>query len=134
MAGVTDQLIAVPRDLAIHSAGPVALHRPANDNHRAAVCGIPILHGFEGSEDLVVMIAVFQGKHVPAIGRPLLVNLVAIIFRGNHPAHERIIDPSIVVGQQDTQAFAHLERQGLRLELLGVPLGHGKFALECQHF
>ena len=75
-----------------------------------------------------------QGKDVPAVGGPLVFNLVAIVLCRNHPAQECVINPGVIVGQENAQTFAHLQRQGLRLQLLGVPLSHGKFAFEGQHF
>ena len=133
MAGVADQLIAVAGNLALHRRRPVALDRPAEHDHRAAVTGVPVLHSLQGGENLVVVVAVIEREDVPAVGRPLTLDFVAVEFGVNDAADEGVVDAGVVERQQDAQAFAHLHGHRLGFELLGVPLGHGELALETQY-
>ena len=133
MAGVADQLIAVTGNLALHRRRPVTLDRSAEHDHRAAVAGVPVLHGLQGGENLVVVIAVVEREDVPAVGRPLILDFVAVEFGVDDAADQGVVDASVIQRQQDTQALAHLRGHRLGFELLGMPLGHGEFALEAQH-
>ena len=131
MALIADQLRAVPGDLAVHRARPVAFGRLADDDHRAAIARIPVLHRLEHGDDLAVVVAVVdretRSTRRKSTGR-------SGGSRGtcacDHAADQDIVDAGVVVGKNDTQALADLQRQGLRLELLRVALGHGEFALE----
>ena len=67
VAGVTDQLIAITGNFALHRGRPVALHRPAEHDHGPAVAGVPVLHGLQGGENLVVVVAVIEREDVPAV-------------------------------------------------------------------
>ena len=56
MARVADDLI-VGRILPL-TRRPVALRRLADDDHRPAIGGIPVLHRLQHAEDLLVVVAV----------------------------------------------------------------------------
>ncbi len=58
MAGIIHDLIDIAGHLAVHRAGPKPLDGLADDDHRAAIFGIPILHGLEGRDHLVVIIRI----------------------------------------------------------------------------
>jgi hypothetical protein len=70
---------------------------------------------------------------VPPVRGPLLHQVVAGVLRIDHAADQRVVDAGVVVRNHHPQPLADLERQRLRLQLLGVPLGHGEFALEGDH-
>jgi hypothetical protein len=82
------------------------------------------------AHDLVVVVTIGEMEHVPAIGGPLIDEPVAVELLVHHATDERVVDAGIVVGQEDPEALANLERDGLRLDFLGMPLGHGELALE----
>jgi hypothetical protein len=130
MARIAHHLIARPGDLPVDRAGPVPLDGRADHDHGPAIFRVPLLHGLERAHDLVVVVTIRQMEHVPAIGGPLIDEPVAVELLVHHATDERIVDAGIVVGQEDAEPLAHLERDGLGLDLLGMPLGHGELALE----
>ncbi len=58
MAGVAHNLITIALKFAVHGAGPIALHRVADYDHRAAIVCRPILQGLERRHHLIVIIAI----------------------------------------------------------------------------
>ena len=100
------------------------------DDHGTAVGRVPLLHGFERGHDLGIIVAVLHGEDVPAVGSPLIDETVAAVFGGDDAAQQDVVDAGVVVGKQDAQALADLQRQGLGLQFLGVAFGHGEFAFE----
>ena len=70
-------------------------------------------------------------EDVPAVRRPLLdaarsrSNLLSI-----DAADERVVDAGVVVGEQDAEPLADLQRQRLRLQLLRVAGAHRELAFE----
>ena len=130
MARVAHHLVARPGDLAVHRAGPVPLDGRADHDHRAAIRRVPRLHGLERAHDLVVVVTIRQRQHVPPVRSPLVDQAVARELARHHAADQRIVDAGVVVGQEDPEPLADLQRDGLGLELLGVSLGHGELALE----
>ena len=130
MARIPHHLITRPGDLPVHRAGPVPFGRRSDHDHRPAIRRVPFLHGLEGAHDLVVVVTIRQREHVPPVGGPLIDQPVAVELPVNDASDERIVDTGIVVGQEDPEPLANLERDRLGLELLGMPLGHGELALE----
>ena len=130
MAGIADDLVAKPGDDAFLRGGPPSLGRSSDHDHRAAVVGIPFLHRLECRQHLVVVVAVVETQHVPAVGRPLVGDLVAFHGLRHHPADQRVVDAGVVERQQDAQTLAHLLCDGLGLQLLGVAGSHGEFAFD----
>ena len=59
---------------------------------------------------------------------------VAVELGVDDAADQGVVDAGVVQRQQDAEAFADLHGYRLRLELLGVPLGHGELALDAQDF
>ena len=133
VAGVPHHLLAVARDGAVHRGRPPALHRVPDHDHRPAVARVPLLHGGERGEHLRVVVAVFHRNHVPAVGRPLVGDAVALDLRRHHAADERIVDAGVVEREQHPQPLAHALRHRLRLELLRVPGRHGELAFDGDH-
>ena len=97
VAWITDELIAMPWNLAVDSARPVPLRRQADDDDRAAVLLVPILHGFERRKNLAVVIAIRQRQDIPAVGSPLVHKPVAIKFAVDHTAQKHVVDTRVVV-------------------------------------
>ena len=71
--------------------------------------------------------------HVPAVGRPLVGEPIAIVAGIDHAALQAVVDAGVVVGKQHTQALAHLQRERLRLELLRVAFGERELAFEGEN-
>ena len=130
MAWITDDLIHAGK-LSIDGAGPIALGRFAEDDHWTAVRRIPIVHLLQYPDDLVIVVAIGYGEDIPAIRCPLIDQAIALKSPMNHAANQRIIDPGIVIGEEDPEPLANLERDGLRLQFLRVAGAHGEFAFEC---
>ena len=133
MAGVPHHLVAVAGDGAVHGRRPPTFHRAPHHDHRPPVVRVPMLHAGERAENLLVVVAVRQRDHVPAIGGPLLGDAVALHGLRHHAADQRIVDAGVVEGEQHAQPLAHALRHRLGLELLGVPGGHGELALNGHH-
>ena len=133
VAGVAHHLRAEAGDGPVLRGRPPPLGRAADDDHRPPVVRVPVLHGPQGGQHVVVVVAVFHRQHVPPVGGPLIGDLVAVDRRGHHPADQRVVDARVVVRQQDAQALAHLLGDGLRLHLLRVPGGHRELALQGHH-
>ena len=129
MARIADDLVHA-RELPVHRAGPVSLDRLAEHDHRPAIARVPLLHVPQHADDLVVVVAVRDGEDVPAVGLPLVDQAVPVELPAHHAADQRVVDAGVVVGEEDPQALAHLERDGLRLQLLGVARAHRELALE----
>ena len=109
-------------NLAFHGARPIALGGSGHDDHGPAVARVPILHRLEHGDDLRVVAAVFQREDVPPVGSPLFDEVVAVELAGDDSAQQDIVDARVVVGKDDPQALAHLQREGLGLEFLRVAL------------
>ena len=120
-------------DLAVHGRGPVTLGGLADHHDGTAIFPVPVLHGLERGDHLVVVVAVVDGEDVPAIGGPLVDQVVRFVLRVDHAAEQRIVDAGVVVGDHHAQALADFQRQGLRLEFLRVAFGHGELAFERDH-
>ena len=60
-----------------------------------------------------VVAAVIEGEDVPAVRGPLVDEIVAVEFAGNDAAEEDVVDACVVIGEDDAEALAHLEREGL---------------------
>ena len=67
VALVADDLVTVSGDGPVVGCGPPSLDRSANDYHGSIVCGVPIFHGLEGGDYLIVVVGVVQCQDVPAI-------------------------------------------------------------------
>ena len=134
MAGITDDLLAMAGNLSVRRARPITFDGLADHDHGTAVRGIPVVHGFERRDHLVVIVAVVEREDVPAVGGPLIDQAVVIVFGGDHAAEQRVVDARVVVGEHHAQALAHLQCQRLRLELLRVAFGHGELAFEGDDF
>ena len=67
VALVADYLVATSGQLAVHSTGPPALDGWAYEDHGPVVGWVPIFHSFQGGNYLVVVVAIFQRKDVPAV-------------------------------------------------------------------
>ena len=130
VAVVAHHLVAKARDRPVLGGRPPALHGAAHHDHGPPVVGVPVLHGLERAQDLVVVVAVVEREHVPAVGRPLIGDSVAVQRVGDHAADQRVVDPGVVERQHDAQPLADALRHGLGLELLRVPGGHGELAFE----
>ena len=133
MAVIADQLLAEPGDSAVGSGGPPALGGAPDHDHRAAVVRIPPLHRPHGGEDFVVGVAVVERQHVPAVGCPLLGDVVPVHAVRHHASLQPVVDAGVVVGQQDAQPLAYLLGDRLGLELLGMAGGHRELSLERHH-
>ena len=118
VAVVADHLLAESGDGPVVGRRPPPLGGPADDDHRPPVGRVPLLHGLQRCQDLVVVVAVVQGQHVPAVRRPLLGDPVAVERLRHHAADQRVVDAGVVERQQDAQPFAHLLGHRLRLHLL----------------
>ena len=129
MARVPDDLVRA-RKLPVHRAGPVPLDRLAEDDHGPAIPRVPLLHVPQHPDDLVVVVPVRDGEDVPAVGRPLVHQAVAVELPAHHAADQRVVDAGVVVGEEDPEALADLERDGLGLQLLSVARAHRELALE----
>src|SRR5262249_29640065 len=116
MARVAYHLVARPGDLAVHRAGPVPPGGRADHDHRTAIRWIPGLHGPERADDLVVVVTIRQRQHVPPVRGPLVDQAIARELAGHHAADQRIVDSGVVVGQEDPEPLADLQRDGLGLE------------------
>ena len=92
--------------------------------------GSPVLHRLQRADDLVVVVAVRHRHDVPAVRRPLLDEVVAVILAVDDAADERVVDAGVVLGEHDAQPLAHLQRQRLRLQLLRVTGAERELAFE----
>ena len=130
MAVIAHHLIAESGNLAVHRAGPPALDRLAHDNHRAVVFAVPVLHRLERGYNLVVVVAVVQRHHVPAVSRPLVFDAICVVNGAYDAADELVVYAGVVVREQDSQPLADLLGDRRRFHLLGVPGRHGEFAFD----
>ena len=134
MAVVPHQLLAETGDLAVLRARPPALGRVADHDQRPPVVRVPVLHHLQRGHHLVVVVPVVQRQHVPAVGGPLVLHHVALgHVLADHAAHQRVVDPGVVVRQQDPQPLPDLLRQRLGLQFLRVTLGHRELAFQRNH-
>ena len=131
VARIAHHLVAEAGDGTVPGGRPPTLGGAADDDHRPAVVRIPFLHGLERRQHLVVVVAVVQRQHVPAVGRPLVGDLVSLHGFRHHAADQGIVDTGVVEGEHDAQPLADLLRHGLGLELLGVAGGHREFAFDA---
>ena len=135
MAVIPDELVAKAGNVPVVGGRPPSLGRLPHHDDRPAIARIPVLHCPQGGQDLVVVVAVLERDHVPAVRRPLVLDHVALgELRSDDAADERIVDTGVVVREQDAQPLANLLRQRLGLQLLRMPLGHGELALERDDF
>ncbi len=134
MAGVANDLIVMAGNFSVRRIGPIALDGLADDDHRTAVVGIPVLHGLERGHNLVVVVAVVEREDVPAVGGPLIDQAVVIVLGSDDAAEQRVVDAGVVIGEHHAQALANLQCQCLCLQLLGVTFGHGELAFERDDF
>ena len=130
MAREADDLLADARELPVLRTRPPPLHRGTDQDHRPAVFFRPLLHQLQRAEDVVEVVAVLYAQDVPAIGGPLLRDVVALVLGLDHAAYERVVDARVVLTEQNTEAFADLLGKRCGLELLGMSFGHGELALE----
>ena len=72
MAGEAQQLLPRLGNLAVHGRGPVTLRRLTDYHHGPAIFSVPLLHGLERGDDLVIVVAILDGEDVPSIGGPLV--------------------------------------------------------------
>jgi hypothetical protein len=74
-------------------------------------------------------VTVRQREDVPAVRGPLIDQPISRELAGHDAADQRVVDAGVVVGQEDPQPLADLQRNRLGLDLLRVALGHGELAL-----
>ena len=134
VAVVAHDLIAEAGDFAVHRAGPPALDSLAHDDHRAVVFAVPVLHRLEGGGDLIVVVAVVQRHHVPAVSRPLVFDAVCVVNGAYDAADELVVYARVVVREQDSQPLAHLLGDRRRFHFLRVSRRHGEFAFDGDDF
>ena len=130
MAGVADNLLAVAGNLAVDRAGPPSLHRASDHDHGPVIGGVPFLHGLEGGDHLVIVVAVLHGKDVPSVGGPLVLDAVALVLGLDDAADQFVVDSRVVVGKEDAEPLPDLLGHCLGLHLLGVAGGHGELSLD----
>ena len=102
MARVADDLVAVARHVAINRARPPALDGVSYHNHRTVVTWIPVLHCFEDTQDLIVVVGIFHREHIPAVCGPLVLNAITIVLGLNDAAYQLVINTCIIVRKQDS--------------------------------
>ena len=130
VAGIAHHLIAALGNLAADGGRPIALHRLADERDRPAIGGIHVVERLQRRHHLLVIVAVGDGEDVPAIGGPLVHQVVAGELGVDHAADQRVVDAGVVVGDHHAEPLADLHRQRLRLQLLRVAFGHRELALE----
>ena len=130
MALITDDLGNRVRQFSIPRHRPIALGGLGDGDHGALVRRIARFHRRQCGRDLAIVAAVLDCEDVPAVGFPLLHQIVAGELLGDHPAQQHIVDAGIVVGQDDAQPFSHLQRQRLGLQFLRMAFGHGELAFQ----
>src|SRR5262249_26323007 len=85
MAGIADNLIQTV-ELSLHRAGPVPFGRLAEHDHWPPIGWIPLFHGFQNADDLIVVMTVGYRKHVPAVRCPLVDQAIAFELAVNDAA------------------------------------------------
>ena len=134
VAVVAHHLISEAGDFAVHRAGPPALDGLAHDYHRAVVFAVPVLHRLEGGDDLIVVVAVVQRHHVPAVSRPLVFDAIGVVNGAYDAADELVVYARVVVREQDSQPLADLLGDRRSFHFLRVSRRHGEFAFDGDDF
>ena len=96
VAVIADHLGAETGNLAVARGGPPALGGPAYHDHRSPIIRVPRVHGLECRQHLIVVIAVREREDVPAVGRPLVRDAIAIDGLGYHAADQRVVYARVV--------------------------------------
>ena len=77
--------------------------------------------------------AVFERENVPPVGCPLVDEIVAVEFARDDPAQQDIVNTRVVIGQDNSEPLAYLQRDCLRLQFLRMPFRHCELAFERNH-
>ncbi len=75
----------------------------------------------------------FREQDVPSVGGPLVGQAIGVVAGVDHATLKAIVDAGIVVGDQHAETLTHLQREGLRLEFLGMAFGEGELAFESEN-
>ena len=134
MAGIADDLRAVAH-LAVDSSGPPTFDGFAEQRDGTAVGRIGILHRLERRHHLTIVVAIRNGVNIPAVGRPLIHQLVIVGILGvDDAADQRVIDARVVVRDHEAETLANLQSESLSLHFLGVAFGERKFSFKNENF